>query len=227
MDTGDSVPTYAKVRQLSEEKYKSSKQEFSAFLQAGVIRPSKFPWSSPINLAPKSTPGNWRVYVDFRHLKQQTKPDRYLIPNNNSLGAKLFKKTVFSKNDILQVNHQILTNKTDNEKSAMKTPFGLFEFVFMSFGQRNSCSTFQRYMDNIFMDVSWVFVYNDDIFLSLRVFVLLYLSLFLFPQRFSRYVPRHSSGVCRTREPSWNFELCHLLKAFNPPYPIKSDKSQR
>ena len=40
-DTGEGTPTYAKVRQLSEDKYKSSKQEFTALLQAGVIRPSK------------------------------------------------------------------------------------------------------------------------------------------------------------------------------------------
>ena len=49
------------------------------------------------------------------------------------------------------------------------------------------------------------------IFLSLRVFGLLSSSLLLFPQRFGRYVLRPSSGVCRTREPSWNFELRPLL----------------
>ena len=48
-------------------------------------------------------------------------------------------------------------------------------------------------------------------FLSLRVFGLLSSPLLLFPQRFSRYVFRPSSGVCRTREPSWNFELRPLL----------------
>ena len=45
-----------------------------------------------------------------------------------------------------------------------------------------------------------------------RVFGLLSSSLLLFPQRFGRYVLRPSSGVCRTREPSWNFERCPLLK---------------
>ena len=48
-------------------------------------------------------------------------------------------------------------------------------------------------------------------FLSLRVFGPLSSSLMLFSQRFSRYVLRPSSGVCRTREPSRNFELCPLL----------------
>ena len=32
-----------------------------------------------------------------------------------------------------------------------------------------------------------------------------------FPERFGRYVLRPSSGVCRTREPSRNFELRRLL----------------
>ena len=32
-------------------------------------------------------------------------------------------------------------------------------------------------------------------------------SLLLFPQCFGRYILLPSSGVCRTQEPSWNFEL--------------------
>ena len=48
-------------------------------------------------------------------------------------------------------------------------------------------------------------------FLSLRVFGLLSSSLLLFPQCFSQYVLRPSSDVCRTWEPSWNFELHPLL----------------
>ena len=53
-------------------------------------------------------------------------------------------------------------------------------------------------------------------FLSLRVFGLLSSSL-LFPQCFGRYVLRPSSGVCRTREPSRNFELRHLLNPQGSP----------
>ena len=54
-------------------------------------------------------------------------------------------------------------------------------------------------------------------FLSLRVFGLLSSSLLLFPQRFSWYVLRPSSGVCRTREPSQNFELRPLLNPLGSP----------
>ena len=54
-------------------------------------------------------------------------------------------------------------------------------------------------------------------FLVLRVFGLLSSSLLLFLQRFGRYILRASSGVCRTREPSWNFELRPLLKPRESP----------
>ena len=48
-------------------------------------------------------------------------------------------------------------------------------------------------------------------FLSLSVFGLLPSSLLLFPQCFSHYVLRPSSGFCWTQKPSQNFELCPLL----------------
>ena len=47
-------------------------------------------------------------------------------------------------------------------------------------------------------------------FLSLRVFGLLFL---LFPQCFGQYVLQPSSGVCRTHESSWNFELMSFIES--------------
>ena len=47
-------------------------------------------------------------------------------------------------------------------------------------------------------------------FLSLRVSGLLSSSLLLFLQCFGWYVLRASSGVCRTQEPSWNFEVVEV-----------------
>ena len=61
-----------------------------------------------------------------------------------------------------------------------------------------------------FLDKAWWF-------LSLRVFGLLSSSLLFFPQHFGWYVFRPSSGVCRTQEPSWNFELHPLLNSQGSP----------
>lgn len=43
IDTGNNKPTSAKAHQLPEEKYKVAKQEFTALMNTGIIRPSTSP----------------------------------------------------------------------------------------------------------------------------------------------------------------------------------------
>jgi cleavage and polyadenylation specificity factor subunit 1 len=58
-------------------------------------------------------------------------------------------------------------SKGDIEKTAMITPFGLFEWLVMPFGLRNAAQTFQRFMDRIFCDLEFVYVYLDNILIAL------------------------------------------------------------
>ena len=163
IDTGSTTPTFAKIRQLNKEKHEAAKAEFTFLLQAGIIRQSKSPWSSPLHLVPKSTPGTWRACGDYRVLNANTKPDRYPIPHLHSVASRLDKKNVFSKIDLLQAYHQIPIRDEDIEKTAISTQFGLLEYLYMPFGLRNAGATFQRYMNHLFRDISCVFVYMDDL----------------------------------------------------------------
>ena len=54
----------------------------------------------------------------------------------------------------------------DVPKTAVITPFGLFEFLRMPFGLKNSAQAFQRLMDSVFRDLPFVFVYSDDILIA-------------------------------------------------------------
>ena len=54
----------------------------------------------------------------------------------------------------------------DIPKTAIITPFGLFEFVSMPFGLKNAAQTFQRMMDRLFGGQPWAFVYLDDILVA-------------------------------------------------------------
>jgi hypothetical protein len=51
----------------------------------------------------------------------------------------------------------------DVPKTAILTPFGLYEFLFMPFGLRNAAQSFQCMMDKVFSGLPFVFVYLDDI----------------------------------------------------------------
>ena len=54
----------------------------------------------------------------------------------------------------------------DIPKTAIATPFGLFEFVRMPFGLKTAAQTFHRFMDIVTAKLSGVFVYLDDVLMT-------------------------------------------------------------
>ncbi len=134
-------------------------------LDEGVIRRSKSQWSSPLHMVKKKD-GSWRPCGDYRHLNLQTVEDKYPLPNNADLVARLAGCTIFSKLDLKKGYLQVPVAASDVPKTAIITPFGLFEFVRMPFGLKNAGMTFQRLMDTLLGGLPFAFVYLDDILVA-------------------------------------------------------------
>jgi Reverse transcriptase (RNA-dependent DNA polymerase) len=126
-------PVSAKFRWLDPAKLAAAKEEFLKMEKDGIIRRSCSPWSSPLHMVPKKD-NTWRPCGDYRRLNDVTVPDKYPVPNIQDMSSKLAGCTVFSKLDLRKGYYQIPVAAADIQKTAVTTPFGMFEFTRMPFG---------------------------------------------------------------------------------------------
>lgn len=65
-------------------------------------------------------------------IKAVTVPDR--LANSHDFTYKFLGTTIYSTLDLLRAYHQVPVEEEDIQKIAVGTPFGLYEFPYMTFG---------------------------------------------------------------------------------------------
>lgn len=161
--TTPGLPVAQKQRRLSTEKLEVARKEFEAMRRLGIARPSQSSWASPLHMMPKKG-DDWRPCGDYRILNARTCLDRYPVRHIQDFSQSLREKNTFST--VNTSFNQIPVAEEDIPKTAITTPFGLFEFEFMTFGLRNAAQTFQRFIDEVLQKLEFCYAYIDDILIA-------------------------------------------------------------
>ncbi|GFX57365.1 transposon Tf2-6 polyprotein [Trichonephila clavipes] len=161
-----SPPVAAKPRRLAPDRLKIAKAEFQHMIKLNHIRPSKSAYASPLHMVPKKDSIEWRPVGDYRALNAQIIKEKYPIPCIADFTSELYGKQIFSHIDLIKAYHQIPINPSDVHKTAICTPFGLFESLRMQFGLCNASSTFQRFIDEVTRNLPFVYAFVDDLLVA-------------------------------------------------------------
>lgn len=120
------------------------KDELDKMLKMGMIRLSTSPSASPVVIVSKKD-GGVHFCVDYRKLNRVAKLDAYPMPRIDDV-IEVGKARYISTLDLARGYWQNPMSDSSMEKTAFATPFGLYEFVVMSFGLHSAPRTFMRMM---------------------------------------------------------------------------------
>ena len=130
----------------------------------GVIRKSSSSVASPVVVVWQK--GKPRFCVDLREVNSKTEIDRYPIPRQDNIFARLSGAKYMSTLDAFAGYHQSELEEESRHLTAFITEDdGLWEYLRVPFGLKNAPAFFQRCIDEILGNYRWDFVlaYIDDI----------------------------------------------------------------
>ena len=162
--TTTAIPKPARPYRLSPDKTAAAKKEIDEEMRLGRMVRSSSNYASPF-FPVKKPNGKWRFVANYTRLNEVTLKDNYVPPRIDDLLARIPHGCLFSKIDLQKAFFQIPIEKADQHKTAVVTPFGLYEYTVMPMGLKNAAQALQRYVDSVLSDSCDTIAYCDDILL--------------------------------------------------------------
>ncbi|KAE9019056.1 hypothetical protein PF011_g5994 [Phytophthora fragariae] len=142
---------YCVTRQwsLPRDQVKAIDDFFEGRRQAGHVRESISPHSSPTFCVKKAT-GGWRIVHAFNKLNDATIPAQTPIPRKDMVLDSMSGSVIYSAIDLTDGIYQILMRESDIPLRAISTPSGmLWEWLVMPRGLKNAPATFNCMVSHV------------------------------------------------------------------------------
>ena len=159
----DCTPVKQHPYRMNPSKQEYLRKEVKYLLDNNFIEPSQSSYSSPCILVPKPD-GSYRMCTDYRKINAITKSDSFPIPRIDDCIDRVGNARYVTKFDLLKGFWQVPLTDRAKEISAFATPDydGLFNYLVMPFGMKNSPASFERLMNIVLAGMNNCHAYIDD-----------------------------------------------------------------
>jgi hypothetical protein len=158
-------PKKQRLRKMSDEKIEAAKAEVHRLLEANFIEPIAYPtWLTNVVMVQKKS-NKWRMCIDFTRLNKAYPKDNFSLPRIDKIVDSRAGCEVMSLLDCFSGYHQIYMKEEDKASTSFITPFGMYCFIRMSEGLKNTESTFSCLTKTVLESqaVRNIFTYMDVI----------------------------------------------------------------
>jgi hypothetical protein len=145
-----SKPVKQCLHRFDKEKRKVIGEEIHKLLKDGFIKEFHHPeWlANPVLVKKKN--GKWRMCVDYTSLNKACPKVPFPLPRIDQIVDSTAGCETMSFLYVYSGYHQVKMKESDQLATSFITPFGMYCYITMPFGHRNTGATYQRCMQHVF-----------------------------------------------------------------------------